>query len=36
MEAEIKHNEKLGVAWWWELIMHRPNKKSKNNNLSNS
>ena len=29
MEAEIKHNEKLGVAWWWELIMHRPNKNPR-------
>ena len=30
-----RYRENLGVARWWKLIMHRSNKKSKNNS-SNS
>ena len=31
-----RYREKIGVAWWCDLIMYTSNKESKNNNSSNS
>ena len=31
-EKEREKIDILGVAWWRELIMHRSNEKSNNNN----
>ena len=28
----VERGKKLGVVWWWELIMHRSNKKSEKDN----